>query len=269
MGRGKAWTCLESDKSYVDLVLRQRIADRPPGAEITLRRFWKTVHIKEEEDGLLITLDHRNLKTPSGTKLVLPKDRRLLALLIANEWENQDEILKQHALPLTSLASRAIDGMQDPKIRPGVIDALMDYLETDTICYPEEKPESLVKLQHQYWDPLFNLMKKNYGVELALAEGFSPAKQPEETVKVLRGVVEDMDHWELAAFERAVYASKSFVIALAVCKGHLTAHEASEAAHVEVRDQIRRWGEVEDTHDVDYQDIRRALGSVACILVKA
>jgi hypothetical protein len=23
--------------------------------------------------------------------------------------------------------------MQDPKIRPGVIDALMDYLETDTI----------------------------------------------------------------------------------------------------------------------------------------
>lgn len=102
MGRGKAWTCLESDKSYVDLVLRQRIADRPPGAEITLRRFWKTVHIKEEEDGLLITLDHRNLKTPSGTKLVLPKDRRLLALLIANEWENQDEILKQHALPLVS-----------------------------------------------------------------------------------------------------------------------------------------------------------------------
>lgn len=42
------------------------------------------------------------------------------------------------------------------------------------------------------------MMKKNYGVELALAEGFSPAKQPEETVKVLRGVVEDMDHWELA-----------------------------------------------------------------------
>jgi ATP synthase F1 complex assembly factor 2 len=74
-----------------------------PGAEITLRRFWKTVHIKEEADGLLITLDHRNLKTPSGTKLVLPKNRRLLALLIANEWENQDEILKQHALPLVSL----------------------------------------------------------------------------------------------------------------------------------------------------------------------
>jgi ATP synthase F1 complex assembly factor 2 len=26
----------------------------------------------------------------------------LLALLIANEWENQDEVLKQHALPVVS-----------------------------------------------------------------------------------------------------------------------------------------------------------------------
>lgn len=52
--------------------------------------------------GFLITLDHRNLKTPAGSKLVVPRERRLLALLIANEWENQDEVLKQHALPVVS-----------------------------------------------------------------------------------------------------------------------------------------------------------------------
>ena len=73
----------------------------------------------------------------------------------------------------------------------------------------------------------------------------------------------------MEGFERACYASKSFIIALALCKGRLTAHEASDASHVEVRSQIEQWGEVEDTHDVDYQDIRRALGSVACALIKA
>jgi ATP synthase F1 complex assembly factor 2 len=83
--------------------------------------------------GYLVNLDHRNLKTPAGTKLVIPKEQRLLALLIANEWENQDKVLKQHALPLTSLASRAVDGMGDATIREGVIDALMGYLDTDTI----------------------------------------------------------------------------------------------------------------------------------------
>lgn len=53
-------------------------------------------------------------------------------------------------------------------------------------------------MQKQYWDPLFKLMKEKYGVDLALAEGFSPARQSEKTVKVLRGLVEDMDHFELA-----------------------------------------------------------------------
>jgi ATP synthase F1 complex assembly factor 2 len=53
-------------------------------------------------------------------------------------------------------------------------------------------------MQNQYWDPLFKLMKEKYGVELALAEGFSPARQTEKTIGVLRGIMEEMDHFELA-----------------------------------------------------------------------
>jgi hypothetical protein len=106
-------------------------------------------------------------------------------------------------------------------------------------------------------------------------------------VRKLRQVVEKMDDWELAgecacgvgddeyagpwlstrscsthgarlrrrnacsdsfaAFERAVYATKSFAIALALCKGRLTADNAADASHVEVRAQIELWGEVEDS----------------------
>ena len=54
---------------------------------------------------LVVNLDHRNLKTPGGTKLVIPQNRRLLALLIANEWENQSEVLKQHSLPVVCTAA--------------------------------------------------------------------------------------------------------------------------------------------------------------------
>jgi len=42
----------------------------------------------------------RALKTPSGNTLLLPKDKRLVATLIANEWENQEILLKPHALPM-------------------------------------------------------------------------------------------------------------------------------------------------------------------------
>ncbi|WVQ86158.1 hypothetical protein IAT38_008326 [Cryptococcus sp. DSM 104549] len=239
-------------------------------AEVTLRRFWKTVNVKEDERGnFQITLDHRALKTPGGARLAIPADRRLLAALIAHEWENQEEVLKQHALPVTSLASRAIDGLTSGPVREGVIDALMQYINTDTILYPSDSPRALVRLQHEHWDPLHTWLKSTYGITLKPAEGFNAAKQSDEILAALRGEVEKMDGWELAAFERAVYASKSFVIGLALIRGRLTAHQAAEASHVEVRSQIEQWGEVEDTHDVDYQDIRRALGSVACMLIKA
>lgn len=49
------------------------------------------------------------------------------------------------------------------------------------------------------------------------------------------------------AFERAVLASKSYIIALALVEGYFTTDEAAKAAHVEVQSQIDRWGEVEDS----------------------
>ncbi|WWC92413.1 uncharacterized protein L201_007370 [Kwoniella dendrophila CBS 6074] len=256
-------------------VLRATVQDGPAltqtnRAEVTLRRFWKSVHIKQNESGeFQVTLDHRVLKTPGGAKLVIPAEKRLLALLIANEWENQDEVLKQHALPVTSLLSRAIDGLGEGAIRSGVIDQMMKYLDTDTILFTSDTPSSLVRMQHEHWDPLHSWLKETYDVKLNPAEGFSPPRQSEEVKIKLKSVLEGMDGWELAAFERAAYASKSFVIALALCKGQLTADQAANASHVEVRSQIEQWGEVEDTHDVDYQDIRRALGSVACLLINA
>lgn len=124
-------------------------------------------------------------------------------------------------------------------------------------------------MQKEHWDPLISWMKDKYGVDLVVSHGITPAIQTPETLVKLQAEVENMNIWELAAFERAVYATKSFVIALALVKGRISAHEAAQASHVEVSSQIEKWGEVEDTHDVDYQDIRRSLGSAAVLLMKA
>lgn len=47
--------------------------------------------------------------------------------------------------------------------------------------------------------------------------------------------------------ERAVYASKSFIIALALVRGKISVEDAAQAAQVEVQSQIQKWGEVEDS----------------------
>ena len=86
-------------------------------AEHSMRRFWKTVSLarfsetaqgKERakdgaEDHLVVQLDSRSLKTPSGSPLTLPIDRPLLAAMIAREWDEPDRVLRPHALPLVSM----------------------------------------------------------------------------------------------------------------------------------------------------------------------
>lgn len=103
-----------------------------------------------------------------------------------------------------------------------------------------------MRLQNEHWAPLLKWLKEKYGITLKEAEGFGVAHQTPETVAKFRNILEGMDPFQLAAMERAVYATKSFVIALALVEGRITAHEAALASHVEVASQIERWGEVED-----------------------
>ncbi|KAK0450684.1 ATP12-domain-containing protein [Armillaria borealis] len=247
------------------------IIDGPPvtetnRAEATMKRFWKDVDIEKRGDSFAVTLDRRSLKTPSGNTLLLPGTKKLVATLIATEWDNQDKLLKPHALPITSLVSRAIDSLGEDAAREEVCHALLEYFDTDTICFHEDYPPQLVTLQSDHWDPLLEWARNAFNVEIHKFESILSNKQPEATKQKFIEELKTFTSWEMAAMERATYITKSFLIALALVKRFITVEQASIAARVEVSSQIERWGEVEDSHDVDFHDVRRQLGSAACLL---
>ena len=87
--------------------------------------------------------------------------------------------------------------------------------------------------------------------------------------------------WELVGLERATLAGKSLCVAARlVCEwseylrakgegkggGRFGIEEAAEACSLEVRWQTGRWGEVEDSHDVEREDLRRQFGSVVLVV---
>lgn len=107
-----------------------------------------------------------------------------------------------------------------------------------------------------------------------------PTPQPEQTTQVIRGWIAGLPAFELAALERGVLASKSLLIAtrlLVEWSGEFKTlqedaaqkfgiEEAAKACTLEVTWQTDMWGEVEDTHDVDKEDVRRQLGSVILLV---
>ncbi|KZP20779.1 ATP12-domain-containing protein [Athelia psychrophila] len=262
-----------------------------------VRRFWKTVGVDQRADGVAVKLDHRTLRTPAGNPMLLPKSKTMLATVIAHEWDFQERLVKHHALPMTSLASRAIDDLGNEATRDTARAALLEYLDTDTIwlappadiphfprstapqpspvpadpnplpfSFFQDEPPPLVVLQDKLWEPLLDWARDTYGVEINKFGSLLYNSQPAATKAKFDSVLKEFDQWEMAAMERATYTTKSFIVALALVTRHLTAEQAAATASVELDSQIERWGSVEDTHDVDYQDSRRQLGSAACLL---
>ncbi|KAI8813804.1 hypothetical protein BJ742DRAFT_787508 [Cladochytrium replicatum] len=234
----------------------------------TIKRFWKTATFGADDDGShFVALDSRKLRTPDGKPVRIDAERYGLAAAIAAEWEKQDKMLKPTSLPLTGIIMRALDSFSDSTEVTKAIDNVCRFIHTDSICYMHDFPDKLLELQDERWKPLIQWTLDTYGAELKTTMGIFSVKQSDETVSKLRAIVESFDPIKLAAFEKAVLTTKSFVIGLALAERRITVEEAVNAARVELDAQISRWGEVEDSHDVDHADMTRQLGAVACAFI--
>lgn len=92
--------------------------------------------------------------------------------------------------------------------------------------------------------------------------------------------------WDLAGLERATLAGKSLLVGVRLLvewsesfratqqwgqseergETRFGIEAAAEACSLEVRWQTGRWGEVEDSHDVEKEDLRRQFGSVIVVV---
>jgi ATP synthase F1 complex assembly factor 2 len=133
-----------------------------------------------------------------------------------------------------------------------------------------------VQLQKEHWDPILAWTVKYFKLpSIRTFDDFFDIKQDEKVLQTLYKHIASYDAWDLAALERIVRSSKSFLIGIRLLESikagkeaEFGVTEACEAAEVEVKSQTERWGEVEDTHDVDHADLRKTLASVACTVVR-
>ncbi|GAM86363.1 hypothetical protein ANO11243_043770 [Dothideomycetidae sp. 11243] len=212
------------------------------------------------------------------------------------------QAIKHDYIPLTSLASRAIDirtadAAKNSKIRDEITRMMMRYLATDTLlCWAPEKSihdaattegatTSLRQKQIAIAEPIIAYLKTHVfpGVEIypiLEEDSIMPRPQPEMTQQIIKGWLLGLPAFELAALERGVLATKSLLVAIRLlvewsqefrdvqqgAEKRFGIAEAAEASTAEVTWQTGMWGEVEDTHDVDKEDLARQLGSVILLV---
>lgn len=186
------------------------------------------------------------------------------------------------------------------EIRKNIVTTVLRYLDTDTLLCFAAPPDpnnpvlassqlndagrSLRSVQEEVAVEIIGFLTSNVwpGVEINPVldgESIMPKAQKPGVREIIEGWVSGLDAWELAALERATLAGKSLLGAARIVaewsegeaglgqrrpengQKRFGIEEAAKAASVEVDWQTDRWGEVEDTHDVEKEDLRRQLGS--------
>ncbi|KAI1109429.1 hypothetical protein F5Y14DRAFT_27008 [Nemania sp. NC0429] len=185
-------------------------------------------------------------------------------------------------------------------LRTGIARTLMRYLDTDSLlCWappprhghdaPDAEGNTLRALQKKASEEVLAYLGARVWPGVVIepvldSESIMPRGQRPETRQVIEGWIAGLSPWELAGLERAVLAGKGLLGAVRLIvewsEGFVGVgresgegegrpfgvEEAAKIASIEVDWQIGNWGEVEDTHDVEKEDLRRQLGSAVLLV---
>lgn len=195
-------------------------------------------------------LDGRPVRTPKGSALELPSDA--LAQGIADEWRQQQDLLKPREMPMTTIGCTAID---ITRLDCGAcVERMIPFLAMDTVCF-EDESEPLAEVQNSEWSPLRRWFEEQFSVSLGVAKGLGVPAHPQGTLESVEGSLRSRDEWELCALEIATSTAKSVIVAIALLdRSGVSAEDALRWSNLEENFQIERWGMVEGEHDVAHSE---------------
>ena len=240
--------------------IQQLIGTNLPMAKKFAKRFYKNVDTVQVEDGWLVQLDGRTLKTPGKIVLLIPSQKA--AQLIAAEWDEQIDYIRPEAMPVTRLLNVAVE--QTPDNREALISEARKYASTDVLCYREGEVRLHHEEQAEKWDPILAWAAEQ-GVTLKTTSGLMAVTQDDKALDAVAGFARNLDNMELTLFVHLIAVFGSAILAMAVMKFHLTGDTAFELSRLDEIWQIKYWGEDEEAKD-RIETIRRDVNALCALL---
>ena len=204
-----------------------------------MKKFWKTVNIKElPNNKFQLLLDKKVLNTPIQNKLIFSNYD--IAYQTSLEWNINSDILNTDDMVFFSIYSTAIDKISiDRKL---FIDEIMEFIDTDLICYRAQKPIELFELQKVKWNPVLLNIKSYIDLEISVFEGVMPRKQNIRVHNQIQKLIKKFTDLELSILYRITNITGSIFISLCVLKREIFHDDLFELCYLDELWQAREWG---------------------------
>ncbi|MCA0910719.1 ATP12 family chaperone protein [Qipengyuania gaetbuli] len=210
-----------------------------------MKRFYKDVTVARTDIGWTVQLDGRPIKTQGGKPQVLPTEA--LAEMLAAEWRSQGETIDPSTFRFRDMADYALDVVaSDPE---PVVEKLLGYAETDTLCYRADPEEPLYRRQQEIWEPLLTAFEAREGVTLHRVSGVLHKPQAEASLARLRERLAGLGAFELAALEQLTSLAASLCIGLGALEEDADTEALWAAANLEEEWQADLWGREEEAEE--------------------
>ena len=209
-----------------------------------MKKLWKKVSIKKiSSNSFQIMLDERILQTPLKRELLLPNLN--LSQEIAKEWDQDTKNINTESMIFYGLISTSLDKIIDN--RNSYINDILDYIDTDLVCYRAENPKELVELQKNKWDPIILLIEKYIGTKVQVFQGIFPKKQDTTVYIKLTNLINQFDNFEISVLHRITNITGSIFLSLCVLKKDISKNEFFELSFLDELWQSENWGFDEET----------------------
>ncbi len=185
----------------------------------------------------IVTIQGKPHMTPGKKPLAVPV--QALAEIIQQEWQEKQKF-NSASMPLTALAYTAIDRIAGQEA--AIVEALLVYVDTDTLSYRASGSEKLAGLQQAQWDPVMAWVKRQFGATWETTTGIMPVEQPAALHQAVQKRLQALDAMQLAAFCILASGFSSLALALAVLEKHMDAKEAFRLSRLEEDTQAEQWG---------------------------
>ncbi len=210
-----------------------------------MKRFYKDVTVARTDIGWTVQLDGRPIKTQGGKPQVLPTET--LAGMLAAEWRSQGQTIDPSTFRFRDMADYALDVVaSDPE---PVVEKLLGYAETDTLCYRANPEEPLYRRQKEIWEPLLTAFEAREGVTLHRVSGVLHKPQAAASLARLRERLAGLGAFELAALEQLTSLAASLCIGLGALEKDADTERLWAAANLEEEWQADLWGREEEAEE--------------------
>jgi len=211
-----------------------------------MKKFWKTIEIKKvSSKEFYILLDNKKLKTPQKNELIL--SNHLMAKEVLREWDQRSDIINTDDLVFYGLLSTAIDRVSEEK--NSYINDIINFIDTDLICYRADNPIDLVSFQNKQWDPIISLIEKYINTKVSVFKGVMPSQQSSKVHHRFKNLIVELSDVQISVLHRITNLVGSVFLSLCILKKDLTNKQAFELSFLDELWQAENWGYEEDASE--------------------